>query len=152
MKSIQMRLPCVRAPGPFHFPPAILAGSGIQSPDCAPTRSGQQIFGGWTAASHPARLPQHNLHYTQQGLWIPVTTRMTGWGSRILTAARITADDGKALVRTPCFLGGRDGQWWPGWSVGKPVKPAGVFYQEFVQKAAVDFLPGLQVGNHLGLG
>ena len=95
---------------------AILPAAGIQSPDHAPTRSWQQIFGVWTAASHPARLPQHNLRYTQQGLWIPVATRilmaslrphmrmkmaifmaMTGWASRTLTAARITVDDEKAL-------------------------------------------------------
>ena len=81
----------------FSFSPVIPAAAGIQSPDYAPTRSRQQIFGGWTAALHPARLPQHYLHYTQQGLWIPVATRMTGWGSRILTAARITADNEKAL-------------------------------------------------------
>ena len=31
---------------------------------------------GWTAAPDPARLPGHNLHYTQQGLWIPVATRI----------------------------------------------------------------------------
>ena len=30
----------------------------------------------WTPASHPARHPGHNLHYTQQGLWIPAATRM----------------------------------------------------------------------------
>ena len=78
---------------------AILAAAGIQSPDYAPTRSWQQIFGGWTAASHPARPHQHNLHYTQQGLWIPASARMTGWGSRILTAARITVDNEKALCQ-----------------------------------------------------
>ena len=50
-----------------------------------------------TAASHPAVFCQHNRHYTQKGLWIPVAGRMTGWGSRILTAARITADNEKAL-------------------------------------------------------
>ena len=75
----------------------ILAAAGIQSPDYAPTRSWQQIFGGWTASSHPALSLPHNLHYTQQGLWIPVATRMTAWGSRIPTAARITADNEKAL-------------------------------------------------------
>ena len=45
----------------------------------------------------PCAFPQHNFYYTQQGLWIPVSTRMTGWGCRILTAARITADNEKAL-------------------------------------------------------
>ena len=83
---------------------AILAATGIQSPDYAPTRSWQQIFGGRTLVSHPALSLQHNLHYTQQGLWIPVATRMTGWGSRILTAARITADNEKALAPRVAFL------------------------------------------------
>ena len=76
---------------------AILTGAGIQSPSHAPRRSWQQIFGGRTLASHPALFLQHNLHYAQQGLWIPVATRMTGWGSWILTAARIKADNEKAL-------------------------------------------------------
>ena len=78
-----------REQGLFVFP-VILAGAGIQSPDYAPTRSWQQISGRRTAASDPVVSLQHNLHYTQQELWIPVATRMTGWGSRILTAARIT--------------------------------------------------------------
>ena len=88
---------CQRQNRTFSFSPVILAGAGIQSPDYASTRSWQQIFGGWTAASNPALSLQHNLHYTQQGLWIPVATRMTGWGSRILTAARIMTDNEKAL-------------------------------------------------------
>ena len=87
--------PVVKAKTGFSFSPVILAGAGIQSPDYAPTRSWQQIFGGWSAAC-PSASPsaQPSLH---TGLWIPVATRMTGWGSRILTAARITADNGKAL-------------------------------------------------------
>ena len=85
-------------PRAFSFSPVIPAAVGIQSPDYAPTRSWQQIFGGWTAASHPALSLQHNLHYAPQGFWIPVATRMTGWGSRILTAARITAGNEKALL------------------------------------------------------
>ena len=88
---------CQRQNRTFSFSPVILAGAGIQSPDYASTRSWQQIFGGWTAATNPAFSLQHNLHYTQQGLWIPVATRMTGWGSRILTAARKMADNEKAL-------------------------------------------------------
>ena len=91
-----------RAAGAFSFSPVIFAAAEIQSPGYAPTRSWQQIFGGWTAASHPALSLQHNLHYTQQGLWIPVAARMTGWGSRILTAARITADNEKAMTRRNC--------------------------------------------------
>ena len=95
-REYRIREPDNRA---VSFSPVTLAAAGIQSPFHAPTRSGQQIFGGWTAASHPAHFLQHNLHYTQQGLWIPVATRMTGWGSRILTAAQIMADNGQALTR-----------------------------------------------------
>ena len=91
----------------FSFCPVILAAAGIQSPDYAPTRSWQQIFGVWTVASHPALSLQHNLHYTQQGPWIPVATRMTAWGSWILTAARITAQNEKALT---LMSGGEPGQ------------------------------------------
>ena len=43
--------------------PVILVATGIQSPDYAPKRSWQQIFGGWTAASHPALSLQQNLYY-----------------------------------------------------------------------------------------
>ena len=100
--KIKMRLPCTRRTGPFQFPPVILTAAGIQSPDYAPTRLWHQIFGGWAAASHPALSLQHNLHYTQQGPWIPVATRMTGWGPRILTAARIMADNDKAMTRRNC--------------------------------------------------
>ena len=58
--------------------PVILVTTGIQSPDYEPTRSWQQIFGGWTAASHTALSLQHNLHYTQEGLRIPVAAKVTG--------------------------------------------------------------------------
>ena len=97
----------------FSFSPVILAATGIQGPDYAPTRSWQQIFGGWTAASHPAHFLRHNLHYTQQGLWIPVATRMTGWGSRILTAARIRADNEKTPQREQLFTLGESNWWIP---------------------------------------
>ena len=43
--------------------PVILVATGIQGPDYAPARSWQQIFGGRTAASHPALSLQHNLYY-----------------------------------------------------------------------------------------
>ena len=86
----------------FSFSPVIFAAAGIQNPDYAPTRSWHQILGGWTAASHPAYSLQHNIHYTQPGLWIPVATRMTGRASRILTAARITATNEKAMTRRNC--------------------------------------------------
>ena len=91
-------------PGPFHSPLVISAGAGIQSLDYAPKRSWQQIFGGRTAGSHPALSLQHNLHYTQQGLWIPVATRMTGWGSRIPAATRITGDNRKTILGPCLFL------------------------------------------------
>ena len=113
--KIKMRLPWVCRQGFFIVPrhwyensqfsytyvaqarsSVILSAAGIQSPGYGPTWSWRQIFGGWTA-SRPARPPQHNLHCTQQGLWIPVATRMTWWGSRILTAARITANNETAL-------------------------------------------------------
>ena len=91
-----------RAAGAFSFSPVIPAAAGIQSPGYVPTRSWQQILGEWTAASHPALSLQHYIYYTQQGLWIPVATRMTGWGSLILTAARITADNERAMTRRNC--------------------------------------------------
>ena len=63
-REYRIREPDNRA---VSFSPVILAGAGIQSPDCAPTRSWQQIFGGWTAASHPALFPsaQPSLHTTR---------------------------------------------------------------------------------------
>ena len=85
-----LHLPLARS-GPFHCQPlfepqresgsttpVILVATGIQGPDYAPARSWQQIFGGWTAASHPALSLRHNLHYTQEGLRIPVAAKVTG--------------------------------------------------------------------------
>ena len=75
----------------------ILAAAGIQSPGYALTRSWQQIFGDRTAASRPALSLSTTFIAHNKGLWIPVATRMTRWDCRILTAARITADNEKAL-------------------------------------------------------
>ena len=51
--------------------PVILVATGIQGPDYAPARSWQQIFGGWTAASHPALSLQHNLYYYENSPFSP---------------------------------------------------------------------------------
>ena len=96
-------LPSQQVPKPPPTP-VILAAAGTQSPDYAPTPSWQQIFGGgrWHRTqrfSFSTTFITHK-HYTQKRLWIPVATRMTGWGSRILTAARITANNENTLAKT----------------------------------------------------
>ena len=72
-----------------HFP------STLNSFFSTPRAQRTQSFLHWGCRSTSPLRPLRARRWN--GLWIPIATRMTGWGSRILTAARITADNEKAM-------------------------------------------------------